>query len=265
MSERILETSGAARAGATEADAAEVLARDAAADVRAFYLQAAFRALLDAMARPGELAELPQPDEALGAEAARFGMDVASLMLADVLLDAATSFAVAGSRAEALERAIAGRTHAAVKPVDEAAFVLVGADGRGEVAERAVASATAGTLVSPHLGATVIVACGTLLGLDAAGTRTGSASGAVETEGFELSGPGVDGATRLELDRGDVVRARIERADEFPCGIDLVFVDGAGHVAAIPRSTKITSGASEANRSVLTVSSVEEGGASWDM
>ena len=266
MSERILETAGADRAGATEADAAEVLARDAAADVRAFYLQAAFRALLDAMARPGELAELPQPAAALKAEAARFGMDVSTLMLADVLLDAATSFAVAGPRADALERAVAGRTHAAVRPVADAAFVLVGADVRGDAAEQAVAAASAGTLLEPHTGATMIVACGTLLGVDATGARTGSASGSAPCEAFELAGPGVDGTARLELDRGDAVRARIARADEFPCGIDLVFVDGAGHVAAIPRSSAVTPVAAGAGAGDGAASArVQNGGTSWDM
>ena len=254
----------AARTAATKTggEAAEdVLERDAAADVRAFYLQAAFRALLDAMARPGELALLPQPPERVRAEAARIGIDAGSLVLADVLLDAATSFAVAGPRAQELERAIAGRTHATVRPADQAAFLLVGTDARGDEAARAVRAATPGTLVSPHLGATVVVACATLLGLDATGSRTGSASGSLACETFALSGPGVDGTSELTLDRADVVEARIGRADEFPCGIDLVLVDGAGHVAAIPRSSKVA----PAGRGDADGADAQKGGTSWAM
>ena len=67
----------------------------------------------------------------------------------------------------------------------------------------------------------------------------GNAFGAIETFGlvWELSGPGIDGAAHFSCDRGDVLRARVARMDEFPCGIDLIFVDGFGHIAAIPRSS----------------------------
>lgn len=239
-----------------------VLERDAAADVRAFYLQAAFRALLDAMARPGELAELPTAPVQVAAEARRIGVGVGTLELVDVLLDAATSFAAAGPAAGEVERAVAGRTHATPREVEQAAFVLVGEDVRGEDAASAVMAASAGTLLSPHLGATVVVGCGALLGLDAAGVRTGSVSGAAACEGFELSGPGVDGTSRLVLDRGDVMHARIERGDEFPCGIDLVFVDGAGHVACVPRSSAVTPLGATTD---IDDASSRKGGASWAM
>ena len=253
-----------ARAGAptsTEADEGEVLARDASADVRAFYLQAAFRALLDAMARPGELAQLPEAPQGVAAEAARAGIDASSLMLADVLLDAATSFSVAGARADELERAVAGRTHAAVRHTEDAAFTFVGADVRGDEAKQAVLAAPAGTLVAPHLGATLIVVAGTLLGLDERGSRTGSSSGADRQGTYVLSGPGVDGTATLTLDRTDVMRARAERADEFPCGIDLVFVDGAGHVAAVPRSTTVEAADAAAGTQAFDT----EGGTAWAM
>ena len=75
-----------------------------------------------------------------------------------------------------------------------------------------------------------------LLGLDAQGLRVGSASHACAKSAWELTGPGVNGTARLSCDRGDVVHARVARMDEFPCGIDLIFVDGFGHIAAVPRS-----------------------------
>ena len=264
MSERKLD---AARAKASQPED-DVLERDAAADVRAFYLQAAFRALLDAMARPGELAELPEAPARVAAEATRMGVSAAALELVDVLLDAATSFAVAGPDAETLSRAVAGRTHALVKPVADAAFVLVGTGVRGEEAADAVRAASAGTLVAPHLGATVLVECGSLVGLDEHGARTGFASGLGELEEFELSGPGVNGSSRLTLDRGDVMRARVARGDEFPCGIDLVFVDGAGHVACVPRSSAVVVPGAGATPAAVTddaAGTSNEGGASWAM
>lgn len=134
---------------------------------------------------------------------------------------------------------------------------------------------TAGTLEAPHLGATCIVECSTLLGRGRDGTLTGSSSNAshvapdqygepgsvaaavasaqAATE-WRITGPGVDGSAVIACDRGDVLRARVEREDEFPCGIDVVLVDGAGHVIAIPRSSAIE-----------CAGALEDGGCSWDM
>lgn len=69
--------------------------RNADADQQAFRLQATFRVLLDAMARPGEVQRLfGLADEA--ALAARAGLMPATMLLADALLDSATSLAVTG-------------------------------------------------------------------------------------------------------------------------------------------------------------------------
>ena len=79
------------------------------------------------------------------------------------------------------------------------------------------------------------------------------ASAQAATE-WRITGPGVDGSAVIACDRGDVLRARVEREDEFPCGIDVVLVDGAGHVIAIPRSSAIE-----------CAGALEDGGCSWDM
>ena len=232
-----------------------LLDRDGAADCRAFYLQRAFRALLDAMARPGEVALLPEP-EAAGSDAERAGLLASTLTVVDVLLGAAATFAVAGeggaadatgTDAEEAERVIAARTHAAVRPAAACGYAFVPAGMRGDAAASFTAKLSAGTLLDPQLGATLVVECDTLLGVDAAGQSIGSVSSSASASGWELSGPGIKGTARLCCDRDDVLGARCMRGDEFPCGIDLVLVDAAGHVAAIPRTTSL------------------KGGSSWDM
>lgn len=216
-----------------------VFERDAVLDRRAFALQAAFRALLDALARPGEVCELPQADATAAADAAEAGLFPATVAIADVLLDAATKQAVAGPRADDAARTVSRRTHAPVAPLDSAPYVLLPLDVPAEEAAGAVRALTPGTLLDPHLGATCVVECASLVGTDRDGGRVGSVSGASETASWRLTGPGIKDEALLECDRPEVLLARIERRDEFPCGIDLVLVDRAGHVAALPRTTRI--------------------------
>lgn len=234
----------------------EVFEREAYADDRAFYLQRTFRALLDAMARPGEVAEIGDRAQGDACDAEASGLTPSALMLADVLLDAATSAAVAGPDGESAALVLARRTHVAAAPAAEAAVAFVPASVRGEAAAAFVSELSAGTLADPHLGATCIVAADTVIGVDRDGLRTGALSGASEVGAWRLSGPGIRGTVDVELDRVDVMGARAARGDEFPLGIDLVFVDGAGHVLCLPRTTR-------AER-IETACDRKEG-AAWDM
>ena len=231
----------------------EVFERETYADDRAFYLQRTFRALLDAMARPGEVAEIGYRAQGDARDAEASGLTPSALMLADVLLDAATSAAVAGPDGEGAALVLARRTHVAAVPAAEAAVAFVPASVRGEAAAAFVSD---GTLADPHLGATCIVAADTVIGVDRDGLRTGALSGASEVGAWRLSGPGIRGTVDVELDRVDVMGARAARGDEFPLGIDLVFVDGAGHVLCLPRTTR-------AER-IETACDRKEG-AAWDM
>ena len=216
----------------------DVFERDALVDRRAFYLQAAFRALLDAMARPGEATELPRGDAALADDAAEAGLLTATVTVVDVLLDAATTFAVAGE-GQTAARTVSRRTHALVSTVGEAPYVLLPVSVSGEDAARAVRVLTPGTLLDPQLGATCVVECSSLVGSDRDGGRVGSTAGVGAASTWRLTGPGIKECAYVSCDRADVLLARIARGDEFPCGIDLVFVDRAGHVVAIPRTTSI--------------------------
>lgn len=217
-----------------------IFPRDHASDVRSFYLQENFRALLDAMARPGELALLSTSDDEASSCAARAGLLPQTVCVLDVVLDAGTTLRVAGARSDDAMCELGERTHALARSLGEAAFCVVPCALVGEDAAAIVRTARAGTLASPHLGATCVVECAALLGTDASGVRIGSMTGPVGHVRWTLAGPGIDGTCELECDRADVLAARNARADEFPLGIDLVLVDGAGHIACVPRSTHLT-------------------------
>lgn len=233
----------------------EVLERDAVLDERAFYLQRAFRALLDAFAHPGEVEELNGSAVGAEADAQAAGLFPSTIVVVDVLLDAATTVAVAGEGAAACERVLTRRTHVLTAAADEAAYAVVPLDVTGDEARAFVCSLTPGTLLDPHLGATCVVECATLLGRDAAGAQTGSAAGAQQVCTCGLSGPGIATTASFSCDRVDVLEARATRADEFPCGIDIVLVDKAGHVVAVPRTSAVTLDAGQDGK----------GATSWDM
>ena len=54
-----------------------------------------------------------------------------------------------------------------------------------------------------------------------------------------LLGPGIEKTAELYVSQVEWVHARAERADEYPCGIEILLVDGEGNVAALPRTTRI--------------------------
>jgi alpha-D-ribose 1-methylphosphonate 5-triphosphate synthase subunit PhnH len=93
-----------------------------------------------------------------------------------------------------------------------------------ERAAEAIASARAGTLVDPHLGATVVME---VPFLEEGGTLL-------------LSGPGIESAARLAVGPDRCwVEARAAKNAEFPLGVDLILVDSRFALAALPRTTVI--------------------------
>jgi len=186
-------------------------------------LQAVFRALMAATASPGTIRDI-------GARARRIDIDVPiprpMLAIAMTLLDAETSFCLRSSPgAEFAEAAISRMTSARPAPVGEADFILSIEDGPG-LAE-SIAAARGGTLVDPHLGATIVALSETL------------GSGA----SLRLSGPGIASSAFLDAGLGDEwVAARAEKNREYPLGIDMLIVDREGRVASLPRTTVVAAG-----------------------
>ncbi len=176
--------------------------------------QRAFRALLDAMSRPGTIHTLP---EARGADGA-WG---SSLVVMQSLLDHEVTFAVEADDRSVHEQ-ILRRTGARSDVLAAAGYVLTDAAHALDVIEMA----SEGYLEEPERSATVVVR------VDAIG------SGALRVS---LSGPGIESVQPLSLDGLDVaaLHALIERNAVYPTGIDIVLVDPQGRIACLPRSTRI--------------------------
>jgi len=175
--------------------------------------QACFRAVLDAMSRPGRVqragAGLVPPAPLMPATAA--------VLLA--LADSATPIAQdAGSDAEAWLRFHCG---APIVPAAEAAFVL--ATGTPP----ALSLLDAGTEEEPERGATLLVQVAAL----------------VEGAGWRLTGPGIEREHRLRVEGlppGFVSDWAANRA-LFPRGVDVILCAG-DRLAALSRTVAIAEG-----------------------
>lgn len=185
--------------------------------------QRTFRALLEAMARPGRLQQLA-PAVVSGLQAPGLSPACAAALLC--LVDAeATLWIVPGLASEALCAWL--RFHTGVRLVaspEHADFALAAT----EKADATLLSALRiGSDESPQGGATLIVDLAALVA-DPAGPA------------LRLTGPGVRDVHRLAVDGLPVGfwTARDRAVADFPCGIDLVFACG-DTLAAVPRSTRI--------------------------
>ncbi|HEX6704891.1 MAG TPA: phosphonate C-P lyase system protein PhnH [Albitalea sp.] len=183
--------------------------------------QQVFRALLDAMARPGFVRPLPASAlDGIGPPAA-MGIGTAAVML--TLLDTETTACLAGGMDDASARAYL-RFHCGVRceaSVETAAFVIA----RASDVDAALCAALAlGSDEAPQAGATLVIEVGAL----DKGTR------------LVLQGPGIETRQALAVTGLPPAfwRWRIALQAEMPRGIDLLLVHGT-RIAAIPRSTRI--------------------------
>ncbi|MCJ2060256.1 phosphonate C-P lyase system protein PhnH [Methylobacterium sp. J-048] len=182
--------------------------------------QGTFRAVMDALARPGLLQRLDaglEPPAPLTSE-------LAAIALA--LTDADTPVWLDAGLAAAPEVAAYLRFHTGAPLTDDparAAFALIRDPARCPPLSRFAQ----GTPAYPDTATTLVLA------LDAI------ASG----EGLRLTGPGIDGAVRIALTplpEGFVAQLAENHAG-FPLGIDLILT-APGRVAGLPRSIAVTEG-----------------------
>ncbi|HEY0817140.1 MAG TPA: phosphonate C-P lyase system protein PhnH [Rhizobacter sp.] len=176
--------------------------------------QAVFRAVLDALSRPGRLQTLDASD---GLQApAPLSRGLAALLL--TLLDAETSLHLDGPLGSDAAWMYA-RFHTGVQAAarEAAEFVAVRA------AEASLDGLCLGTDEAPQHGATLIVDTPSLAG-----------------QSLVLSGPGIEHTQRIGLCGLSPTfwQQRIAQQAHFPRGVDLLLVCGS-QLLAIPRSTLI--------------------------
>ncbi|MFD0857367.1 phosphonate C-P lyase system protein PhnH [Roseovarius aquimarinus] len=167
----------------------------------------AFRALMQAMARPGRI-------EAIAGAEGPAPMSPAAACALAVLCDPDTPVHLAPSRDSAAIRDwITFHTGAPLCAPEEAVFAL------GTWAELRDLPFAIGSAQYPDRSATLIVEIETL-----------------EAKGASLSGPGIDGRAALSLPE---IEAFARNRALFPMGVDHYFTS-AGRIAGLPRSTRVS-------------------------
>jgi alpha-D-ribose 1-methylphosphonate 5-triphosphate synthase subunit PhnH len=188
--------------------------------------QQCFRALLQAMSRPGRVQALP-PAALQGLQPPGLGPALTAVLL--TLLDAEVQLWL-DPRLDAAGAAAFLRFHTGVKFAarrDEAAFVALPAEQASAALWRQL---RLGSDAAPQDGATLIVEVPALMPAPAVPGQT-----------LCLRGPGIQDTHRLVVAGLNAAfwQARAALAAEFPRGVDLLLCSG-DHLAALPRTTQVT-------------------------
>jgi alpha-D-ribose 1-methylphosphonate 5-triphosphate synthase subunit PhnH len=171
-----------------------------------------FRLLLIALSQPSKVLNIREFSEKLYGNAPNF------LAVAMTLLDNEVTFSTCGD--EALATEIVSLTLAKRAEIRDADFIFVTEEAR---LRDAVENAKCGTLRDPHKSATIVVRAGD-----------------TKTVRLRLSGPGIRDVAELDVPAAvdEALRLRDARDDEYPQGIDFIFVSDNGELMALPRLTR---------------------------
>jgi alpha-D-ribose 1-methylphosphonate 5-triphosphate synthase subunit PhnH len=177
--------------------------------------QQVFRVLLDVLARPGTVRELPTGLLPAGAPSAL----LAPLALADLEVALAVLEPAGAGWSDALRTATGARP----APAERADLVLALRPPRPDE----VRGPRRGTPDRPDLACRLVLACDGL-----------GPDGSVVTE---LTGPGVDGTAHLGITGVpvEVVEALVAVNQRYPLGVDTFLVAAGGRAAGLPRSTRV--------------------------
>lgn len=192
-------------------------------------IQKIYRTILSCFASPGSIGDLSHEGTLIDIDCP---LNPGYLLLALTLLDAETTLSVVSENSGAHGSFFSRMTNTVVVSSEDAAFVFACLN-RTSV----ILGARRGTLVDPHLGATIIFE------VDALQVLMPGTKKIEERTDWKLSGPGIKSSTLISFFRQDTASiveaflARNEACGEFPLGVDLIIFDATYKIMCIPRTT----------------------------
>ncbi len=185
-----------------------------------FDAQHHFRLILDSMARPGKINNIPAIDILPPA-----GINKSSAIIALALLNTDASFLSVNENQQEITEYIALNTAAQPSSIGEADFIFTNGLQDAEL----IYAAKIGTLPYPENSATFVI--------DTEQIAKENFEGALQ---ITLSGPGIE-TTDVVFVKGlnaALLDAVKEQNLEFPLGVDLILTDDNNNLLCIPRSNQ---------------------------
>ncbi|PIC86956.1 phosphonate C-P lyase system protein PhnH [Sporosarcina sp. P20a] len=184
-------------------------------------LQYVYRKLLHSMSRPGTISSITEPVKRMDYS---IPCSEALLLTAMTLLDGEVTFHIISNEHQGLIEKISEYTSAKYASIHEADFVIVPRGDNEQAIQHAMEHCKIGSLIDPQQSSTWLVE-----------------SPVLQNDGQTvLKGPGIQTEIPLQTGFPEVFwRARNQRTNEFPMGIDLIFIDQASQIACVPRTTAV--------------------------
>ncbi|SHI41506.1 alpha-D-ribose 1-methylphosphonate 5-triphosphate synthase subunit PhnH [Dethiosulfatibacter aminovorans DSM 17477] len=180
----------------------------------------AYRKVVDGFSYPGMVVNISEYTESNEID---IPFHTSSFVLALMLLDAEVTFAVAGGN-DGVAELIRKFTYSRETVLEEADYVFLLQDASDEERVQAIRNVKVGTLIDPHRSATIIY-------------ETPSLN---RGEEYVLTGPGIKDETLAVLDMNKgFMEERNRRVEEFPLGMDMIFVDNLDNMVVLPRTTNV--------------------------
>lgn len=184
-------------------------------------LQGVYRKVLNAMARPGVIENINEEAEKVDIELDCFK---GTFLLMLMLLDGEVTFNIISENTMDITSLVSQMTYSKIKPLDEADYIFVLSDANSKRLALAYRKSKIGDLVNPNGSATIIAEFEEIK----EGTQ------------LELAGPGIKEVNRISISESRAwIRARKEKNQEYPLGIDGIYIDKKGNVMCLPRTTQI--------------------------
>ncbi|HEO8419615.1 TPA: phosphonate C-P lyase system protein PhnH [Yersinia enterocolitica] len=187
-------------------------------------LQAVYRKLVDALARPGQLADLTKEATVIREDGNK-ECPASILLIALTLFDQEVTFKVISEKEETITKLINQLTYAKSVEAEAADYILILQDAERGSLNKVMEKAKPGTLKNPHSSATIIV----------------EVSRVSNEPDLELKGPGIKTTEFVHVElKENWVESREMKNQEYPLGIDLLFVDQKDQLLSVPRTTQIS-------------------------
>jgi len=184
-------------------------------------IQTSYRKVLNSMSRPGRIENI-----ALQSKKADIEIDFypTTLVIMLMLLDAEVSYKIVSAREEEITNLINQLTYAKFKSTEDADFIFVLQDATTKQIEEAFRNAKIGNLIDPHQSTTLIV----------------ETNGLSNDHEMILKGPGIAEIeyAKIQVD-ANWIHEREMKNQEYPLGIDVIFIDRDSNMMCIPRTTQI--------------------------